>query len=66
MVSLPQIGLHEKPIFLLNAQGYWDPLIALLDHIVAQGFADTSMKSHYIVVNDVYELAAGLSAALDV
>ena len=31
-----QLGLHAKPVFLLNVGGYWDPLLALLDHIVAQ------------------------------
>ena len=32
-----QLGLHAKPVFLLNVGGYWDPLLALLDHIVARG-----------------------------
>ena len=31
-----QIGLHEKPIFLLDTNGYWQPLIALMDHLIAQ------------------------------
>jgi uncharacterized protein (TIGR00730 family) len=34
-----QLGLHNKPIFLVDAAGYWKPLRALLDHIVAQHFA---------------------------
>lgn len=34
-----QLGLHDKPIVLLNVNGFWDPLLALLDHIVASGFA---------------------------
>ena len=29
-----QLGLHAKPVYLLNVQGYWNPLLALLDHIV--------------------------------
>ena len=32
-----QLGLHEKPVYLLNVGGYWDPLLALLDHLVAAG-----------------------------
>ncbi len=35
-----QLGLHAKPILLMNVAGYWDPLNALLDHVVTQGFAD--------------------------
>jgi hypothetical protein len=38
-----QLGLHAKPIILMNVAGYWDPLKALLDHVVAQGFADESL-----------------------
>jgi uncharacterized protein (TIGR00730 family) len=34
-----QLDLHQKPIILLNIAGFWDPLLALLHHIVAQGFA---------------------------
>ena len=35
-----QLGLHAKPVYLLNVRGYWNPLLALLEHIVAEGFAD--------------------------
>ncbi|MGR3323126.1 MAG: LOG family protein [Pseudooceanicola sp.] len=38
-----QLGLHDKPIVLLDVAGYWQPLAALLDHIVAEGFADASL-----------------------
>lgn len=33
-----QLGLHRKPYGLLNVGGYYDPLIAFLDHMVAEGF----------------------------
>ena len=65
VLTWAQIGLHTKPIFLLNTDGYWQPLMDLLDHVIAQGFADATMRGHFIVVNDVYELAAGLQAALE-
>jgi uncharacterized protein (TIGR00730 family) len=65
VLTWAQIGLHKKPIFLLNTDGYWTPLIVLLDHVVGQGFADASMLKHFILVNDVYELTAGLQAAFD-
>jgi uncharacterized protein (TIGR00730 family) len=38
-----QLGLHAKPIYLVNTNGYWDKLMSLLDHIVDQGFADASL-----------------------
>ncbi len=65
VLTWAQIGLHEKPILLLNTDGYWQPLIKLLDHVIAEGFADATMRQLFIVVNDVYELSDGLRAALD-
>jgi uncharacterized protein (TIGR00730 family) len=65
VLTWAQIGLHTKPIFLLNTDGYWKPLIHLIDHVITQGFADASMRGHFIVVNDAYELVAGLQAAFE-
>lgn len=41
-----QLGLHAKPILVLNSAGYWDPLRALIDHVIAQGFADASLAGY--------------------
>jgi hypothetical protein len=38
MLSWSQLGLHRKPIGLLDAGGFWAPLVGLLDHMTAQGF----------------------------
>ncbi|MFN3938524.1 MAG: TIGR00730 family Rossman fold protein [Gemmobacter sp.] len=59
-----QIGLHEKPIFLLNIAGYWDPLLRLLDHVIAEGFAEPSLAGFASVVPDVETLTQRLRAAL--
>lgn len=59
-----QIGLHAKPIYLLDTAGYWKPLLALLDHTIAQGFAEPTMRSYFTTVPDVASLEASLRAAL--
>ncbi len=33
-----QLGLHRKPCGLLNVAGFYEPLLALFDHAVAEGF----------------------------
>jgi uncharacterized protein (TIGR00730 family) len=38
MLSWSQLGLHRKPIGLLDVDGFWAPLVALLDHMTAQQF----------------------------
>lgn len=34
-----QLGLHDKPIVVVDTDGYWRPLRALVDHMVAHGYA---------------------------
>ncbi|MFZ1468255.1 MAG: TIGR00730 family Rossman fold protein [Paracoccaceae bacterium] len=64
VLTWAQIGLHKKPIILLNSDGCWTPLVALIDHIVAQGFAAPSLKTLFSVADDVPDLTAQLKAAL--
>ncbi|MES2145807.1 MAG: TIGR00730 family Rossman fold protein [Pseudomonadota bacterium] len=65
VLTWAQIGLHGKPIFLLNVAGYWTPLAALIDHVVTEGFADPSILTLFRLVDDVGDLSAALHDALD-
>jgi len=47
-----QLGLHEKPVLVVNTNGYWDPLLGLLQHVVDQGFADASVLGYLTVAAD--------------
>lgn len=60
LLTWRQLGLHDRPAHLLNLNGYWDPLIALLESTVDHGFADHSFLE-FLVVHDS---AAGLIRAL--
>lgn len=64
VLTWAQIGLHTKPIYLLNVDGYWQPLIALIDHIIAQGFAAASMRNLFRVADTVTALTSALKADL--
>jgi hypothetical protein len=55
-----QLGLHRKPILLLDTEGYWAPLAALLAHVVAEGFAEESLLGYVGRVEDVPALEAVL------
>jgi uncharacterized protein (TIGR00730 family) len=59
-----QLGLHAKPIILLNTEGYWTPLVAMIDRIVTEGFAEASVRDFVSVAADVPALEAILTAAL--
>jgi uncharacterized protein (TIGR00730 family) len=64
VLTWAQIGLHRKPIYLVDQGGYWQPLIHLIDHIVAQGFADASVRDHFTALPDVPTLETALRSAL--
>jgi uncharacterized protein (TIGR00730 family) len=38
VLTWTQLGLHRKPCGLLNVEGYYDPLLALFDHALAEHF----------------------------
>lgn len=38
VVTWAQLGLHRKPVGLLNVEGYYDPLLALIERAIAEGF----------------------------
>lgn len=56
-----QLGLHDKPAILVNTSGYWTPLLALIEHMIAQGFVGEDLRGFYEVVED----AEGALATLD-
>lgn len=51
-----QLGLHGKPIVLLDAAGYWAPLVGLIDHVIAEGFAEPGLRD-MVLVADTAEAA---------
>ncbi|NUH64741.1 TIGR00730 family Rossman fold protein [Sulfitobacter sp. S0837] len=59
-----QLSLHQKPIFLVNTDGYWDPFMALLHHVVDRGFAEASLLDYVTVVADADAALAALRRAL--
>lgn len=47
-----QLGLHEKPIYIVNTNGYWDILKQLMNHVTDRGFADDSLLDYLTWVPD--------------
>ncbi len=48
-----QLGRHAKPIAVVNINGFWDPLLALLDHMRQLAFIRASLPVNFIVVDRV-------------
>ena len=57
-----QLGIHAKPVALLNVAGFYDPLLALLDHMAAEGFLAPQQRAMVLVDDDGEALLARLAA----
>ena len=53
VLTLHQLGCHQKPIVLIDIDGFWEPLQMLIRHVIEQGFADDDVASMMQVVADV-------------
>ena len=58
-----QLGLHDKPILLLDVEGYWQPLRQLLNHVIDEGFANDGFKAFVQYVSSTKALEKALDAA---
>jgi uncharacterized protein (TIGR00730 family) len=52
VLTWAQLGEHAKPCGLLNVAGYYDPLLALFDHMVYKGFLSETNRSIVLVDTD--------------
>ena len=58
-----QLGMHDKPIIICNVNGYWDPLISLIDHLIGQGFCPANNKDYLIIIDNVDDIISALENA---
>jgi len=56
------LGYHDKPVGLLDADGYWAPLLALIEHATVEGFVAAAHRDRLEVGADPGELIERLLA----
>lgn len=62
VLTWKQLGLHDKPIVAVDIDGYWGPLLHMIDRVVATGFAPRASLHLMRVVERVEELLPLLAA----
>jgi uncharacterized protein (TIGR00730 family) len=62
ILTWAQLGIHHKPVAILNVNGFFAPLLAWLDHIVTEGLLKAKHRALLLVADTVPELFAKLSA----
>lgn len=57
-----QLGLHTKPIVLVDTEGFWRPLLAQLDRCVADGFLSVRNRELIVAVETADEVLSAVHA----
>ena len=69
MLTWGQLGQHKKPVLLANIEGFWQPLVALIQHMESQEFIRAGLRANYLTadrVEDIVpELERGVGLARD-
>lgn len=60
IITWKQIAIHNKAIIILNAFGYWDHLLQLMDHIIDTNFARPEHRDIFNVITKPEDLIAVL------
>ena len=60
ILTWTQLGINKKPVYLLNIEGYWNPLIHLIEHMIEQDFADADLLGKFQITDSVADLETSL------
>lgn len=62
IMTWAQLGRHRKPIVLVNINGFWDPLMTLIEHMAEAGFIHTAHLVQPLVIDAAEEVVPALLA----
>ena len=57
------LGYHAKPFAILNVDGFWDSMIAFLDHVTVSGFMSPARRAQLLVADSIDDALEQLAAA---
>jgi len=63
IMTWAQLGHHRKPIVFANIGGFWDPMLALLDHMRAEGFIHTGHLVQPLVIDKAEAIVPAILVA---
>lgn len=62
ILTWKQLGLHEKPIIIVDVEGYWSGLTKLIDHMIEESYARPEHRQLFQIIDSLDELLPALSA----
>jgi len=63
IMTWAQLGHHRKPIVFGNVNGFWNPMMALMEHMAAEGFIHTAQRVQPLVIDDPEAIVAAILTA---
>jgi len=63
IMTWAQLGRHKKPMAFLNVDGFWDPLLNLIEHMQSAGFIHSAKQLNYIVADDPHVIIDRIQSA---
>jgi uncharacterized protein (TIGR00730 family) len=65
IMTLGQLGQHRKPMVFANINGFWDPMLGMLDHLRRAGFIHSDHLMRPILVDRVEAIIPAIAAAAE-
>lgn len=62
MITWAQLGLHQKPVGILNTNGFYDGLIQFIDNMVTVGLLNIPNRNMLLVGNTIEDLVQQMEA----
>ena len=53
VLSWKRLDLHSKPVIFLNLNGFWEPLLAVMEHSIAEGMTPATFRQAWVVFDTV-------------
>ena len=63
ILTWKQLRQHDKPVVMLNIEGYWNPFFALIEANIGGGFAHPAVTDLYTMINTVEAVFPALDNA---
>ncbi|KAG7037905.1 Cytokinin riboside 5'-monophosphate phosphoribohydrolase LOG7 [Cucurbita argyrosperma subsp. argyrosperma] len=64
VITWAQLGIHHKPVGLLNVDGYYNALLSFIDKAVAEGFITPAARNIIVSAQTAHELMCKLEKSL--
>ena len=63
IITWRQLGLHDKPVILVDNNGYWQPFQNLVQHVIDSGFERASSADLFTIVRSTDDIIPTIKAA---